>query len=95
MLTTIDEGLVSGIRGVSWDAVELASQALKWRVKTGPLPADVYGTPDDRSLLVNRYISASQAEVWRVDLGSGQRTRLLPRDGDPRALFPNVIFFGY
>ncbi|MCA3228807.1 MAG: S9 family peptidase, partial [Burkholderiales bacterium] len=39
------------------------------------------------SLLVNRYISASQAEVWRVDLGSGQRTRLLPRDGDPRALY--------
>jgi len=52
---------------------------------TGWWPGDM--AADDRSLLVNRYISASQAEVWRVDLGSGQRTRLLPRDGDPRALY--------
>ncbi len=44
-------------------------------------------TPDDRSLLVNRYISASEAEVWQVELASGQRSRLLPREGDPRALY--------
>ena len=24
-------------------AVDLASQQLKWRMKTGPMPADVYG----------------------------------------------------
>ncbi|GBF90216.1 cytosolic oligopeptidase A-like protein [Raphidocelis subcapitata] len=29
MLTTVDEGLVAGIRGVSWDAVELASQFME------------------------------------------------------------------
>jgi dipeptidyl aminopeptidase/acylaminoacyl peptidase len=52
---------------------------------TGWWPGDL--TPDERTLLVNRYISASQAEVWRVDLASGQRTRVLPRDGDPRALY--------
>jgi YVTN family beta-propeller protein len=33
-------------------AIDLATQALKWRVRTGPMPADVYGTPDDRTLLV-------------------------------------------
>ena len=33
-------------------AIDLASQALKWRVNTGPMPADVFGTPDGRFLLV-------------------------------------------
>jgi hypothetical protein len=47
---------------------------------TGWWAADV--APDDRWVLVNRYISASQSEVWRVDLSTGQRSRLLPRDGE-------------
>jgi YVTN family beta-propeller protein len=33
-------------------AVDLASQSIKWRIPTGSLPADVFGTPDDRHLLV-------------------------------------------
>jgi YVTN family beta-propeller protein len=33
-------------------AVDLATQTLKWRVKTGTMPADVFGTPDDKTLLV-------------------------------------------
>jgi YVTN family beta-propeller protein len=33
-------------------AIDLASEAIKWRVKTGSLPADVFGTPDDKNLLV-------------------------------------------
>ncbi len=33
-------------------AVDLATQAIKWRVPTGPLPADVFATPDERHLLV-------------------------------------------
>ncbi|MFY8105145.1 MAG: YncE family protein, partial [Ramlibacter sp.] len=28
-------------------AIDLATQVLKWRVKTGAMPADVYGTADD------------------------------------------------
>jgi dipeptidyl aminopeptidase/acylaminoacyl peptidase len=51
---------------------------------TGWWAADV--SPDDRWVLVNRYISASQSEVWRVDLSTGQRSRVLPRDGEPRAV---------
>jgi YVTN family beta-propeller protein len=33
-------------------AVDLATQSIRWRVPTGPMPADVFGTPDDRHLLV-------------------------------------------
>lgn len=33
-------------------AVDLATQTLKWRVKTGAMPADVFGTPNDKYLLV-------------------------------------------
>ncbi len=33
-------------------SVDLATQTLKWRVKTGSTPADVFGTADDKSLLV-------------------------------------------
>jgi len=33
-------------------AIDIASQSLKWRIKTGALPADVFGTPDDKHLLV-------------------------------------------
>ena len=33
-------------------AIDLPSQALKWRIKTGPMPADVFATPDEKLLLV-------------------------------------------
>lgn len=33
-------------------AIDLATQALRWRVRTGPMPADLYGLPGDRQLLV-------------------------------------------
>jgi len=33
-------------------AVDLATQTLKWRTKTGKMPADVFGTPNDKYLLV-------------------------------------------
>jgi oligopeptidase A len=56
MLTTVDEGMVSGIRGVDWDAVELPSQFMEnWcydrqtlysfakHYETGePLPEDIF-----------------------------------------------------
>jgi len=34
--------------------------------------------PDDASLVAVRYTSATQSELWRIDLKSGERTRLLP-----------------
>ncbi len=33
-------------------AIDLASQAPRWKIRTGKLPADLYLTPDDRTLLV-------------------------------------------
>lgn len=47
---------------------------------TGWWPTDLH--PDGRTLLLGRYISASQSEVWQADLISGERKRLLPRDGE-------------
>ena len=33
-------------------AIDLATQTIKWRTKTGAMPADIFGTPDDKLLLV-------------------------------------------
>lgn len=33
-------------------AMDIATQTIKWRTKTGAMPADVYGSPDDRRLFV-------------------------------------------
>ncbi|MBK0394157.1 YncE family protein [Ramlibacter sp. CrO1] len=56
-------------------AIDLATQALKWRVKTGPMPADVYGTADDRTLLVG-LTGGDGVEVFDV---SGSLPRPLRR----------------
>jgi YVTN family beta-propeller protein len=32
--------------------IDLATQQLKWRIKTGSLPADIYVTPDDKTLFL-------------------------------------------
>ncbi len=33
-------------------AIDIATQTIKSRVKTGPMPADVYGSPDDKRVFV-------------------------------------------
>ena len=33
-------------------AIDLATQTVRWRTPTGAVPADVYGTPDDKFVLV-------------------------------------------
>ena len=33
-------------------AIDIASQTLKWRIKTGPMPADLYGSPDNKFVFV-------------------------------------------
>lgn len=54
-------------------AIDLPTQTLKWRVKTGPLPADVFGTPDDKTLLVG-LTGGEGVEVYDV---SGKEGRLI------------------
>ena len=46
-------------------AVDLAKQDIRWRIKTGPMPADVFGTPDDKTLLVG-LTGSDAAEVFDV-----------------------------
>lgn len=53
-------------------AIDLATQTLKWRRKTGPLPADIFGTPDDRFLLIG-LTGGEGVEVYDV---SGPAPRL-------------------
>jgi len=38
-------------------------------------------SPDERQIAITRYTSATQSEVWLVDIASGQRRRLLPAEG--------------
>jgi hypothetical protein len=33
-------------------AIDLPKQTIKWRIKTGAMLADVFGTPDDKFLLI-------------------------------------------
>ncbi len=35
-------------------------------------------SPDDKWLVMIRYISRTETEVWRLDVASGKRERLLP-----------------
>jgi YVTN family beta-propeller protein len=61
-------------------AIDLASQVLKWRVKTGPMPADVYGAQDDRVLLVG-LTGSDSVEVFDVSDGPARPVRRI-RTGD-------------
>ena len=53
-------------------AIDLSTQTLKWRSKTGATPADVFGTPDDKFLLVG-LTGADGVEVYDV---TGAQPRL-------------------
>lgn len=55
-------------------AIDLATQDIKWRVKTGPMPADVYLTPDDRLALVG-LTGSDSVEVFDVSGGSPRSIR--------------------
>lgn len=84
MMTTVDEGLVAGIRGVDWDAVELPSQFMEnWcydkptlysfakHYQTGePLPTDMF----ERLKAAKTFRSATQMlrQVSGPDRGGGE-----------------------
>ena len=57
-------------------AIDLATQQLAHRVKTGPMPADVFVTPDDRHLLLG-LTGGDGVEVY--DVAGGQAPALLRR----------------
>ncbi len=76
-------------------AIDLATQAVKWRAKTGSLPADIYGLPDDKTLLVGM-TGADHVEVWDVGgkeprvtkrIKTGQGAHAFRAAGDKRHVF--------
>ena len=52
-------------------AVDLATQTIKWRVKTGPMPADVFGTPDDKHVMLGM-TGGNHVEVYDVSGAQGK-----------------------
>ena len=58
-------------------AIDLAAQAIKWRIKTGSLPADVFGTPDDKLLLVGM-TGGNGVEVYDVSGAAPKLVKTIP-----------------
>ncbi len=56
-------------------AVDIATQTIKWRVPTGKMPADLYGTPDGRHVLV-ALTGSHSVEVFDV---SGKEGKIVQR----------------
>lgn len=54
-------------------ALDLQTQAVKWRIKTGAMPADLFGTADDKSVLV-ALTGSDAVEVY--DVSGPQPTRV-------------------
>ena len=76
-------------------AVDLVTQTLKWRVKTGAMPADVFGTPDDKHLLVGLTgsdhvqvfdVTGPQAK-WVKSITTGEGAHAFRAVGDGRHVF--------
>ena len=76
-------------------AVDLVTQTLKWRVKTGAMPADVFGTPDDKHLLVGLTgsdhvqvfdVTGPQAK-WVKSITTGEGAHAFRALGDGRHVF--------
>ena len=57
-------------------AVDLAQQTIKWRVKTGPMPADVFGTADDKLMLV-ALTGGDAVEVYDVTGKDPKRSKVI------------------
>jgi len=58
-------------------AVDLPTQTIKWRTKTGSLPADVFGTPDGKSLLVG-LTGGHEVQVFDITQNPAQLRLSIP-----------------
>lgn len=76
-------------------AIDLATQEQRWKIKVGKLPADVFLTPDDRTLLVgltgDRFVEAYDVSgaqprlIQRIPTGDGAHA--FRARGDKRHVF--------
>jgi DNA-binding beta-propeller fold protein YncE len=76
-------------------AVDLATQAVRWKIKVGKMPADVYLAPDDKRLFVG-LTGDRQVEVWDVAaatpvlitrIATGEGAHAFRSRGDGRHVF--------
>ena len=76
-------------------AIDIATQTIKWRFPTGAMPADVFGTPDDKFLLVG-LTGGEGVEVYDVSgvapklvqtLKTGKGAHAFRSAGDKRHVF--------
>jgi dipeptidyl aminopeptidase/acylaminoacyl peptidase len=74
-----------GVELVLIDYVSGGLRSVAMLPGTGWFPSDI--APDDKRALLMRYVSASETEVWSIDLASGERRKLLPRAGEPAAFY--------
>lgn len=58
-------------------AIDLQRQQPLWRVKTGAMPADIFGTPDDRFLLVG-LTGSDSVEVFDLAMPVPASVQLIP-----------------
>lgn len=57
--------------------IDLATQSIKNRVPTGPMPADIFVTPDDKTLLIG-LTGGEGVEVFDVSGSTPRKLRTLP-----------------
>nr|WP_296926658.1 beta-propeller fold lactonase family protein [Polaromonas sp.] len=57
-------------------AIDLATQTIKWRTPTGSIPADLYGSADDKLILVG-LTGGDTVEVFDVSGKQPQRTKVI------------------
>ncbi len=65
-----------------------AARALAELPGGGWEPAEV--SPDEKQLAISRYVSATESELWLIDMASGQRRKLLPAPGETLAASHDV-----
>ena len=61
-------------------AIDIPTQTLKWQIKTGSLPADVFATPDEKMLLVG-LTGSDGVQVFDVS-GDGPRAVRIIKTGE-------------
>lgn len=76
-------------------AIDIATQTIKWRTKTGTMPADVYGSPDDKRLFVG-LTGSDSVEVFDISgreavsvkkIKTGEGAHAFRSAGDGRHLY--------
>lgn len=49
-------------------------------------------SPDDKTLLVGEYVSINESYLWLVDVASGKKTALTPRESEEKVAYQPVAF---